>query len=39
MLVSSIARFNAINNMNNAAMNMMNAASSFTNMSAFSDAS
>lgn len=35
MLVSSIARFNAINNMNNAAMNMMNAASSFTNMSAF----
>ena len=35
MLVSSIARFNAINNMNNAAMNMMNAASSFTNLSAF----
>ncbi len=26
MLVSSIARFNAINNMNNAAMNMMSAS-------------
>lgn len=35
MLVSSIARFNAINNMNNAAMNMMNTMSSFTNLSAF----
>ncbi len=35
MLVSSIARFNALHNMNNAAMNMMNAASSFTNVSAF----
>ncbi|HIS36168.1 TPA: hypothetical protein IAC10_06010 [Candidatus Scatousia excrementigallinarum] len=35
MLVSSIARFNAVNNMNNAAMNMMNAANSFTNLSAF----
>ena len=34
MLVSSIARFNAVNNMNNAAMNMMNAANSFTNLSA-----
>ena len=34
MLVSSIARFNAINNMNNAAMNMMNASNSFTNLSA-----
>lgn len=34
MLVSSIARFNAINNMNNAAMNMMNASASFTNLSA-----
>lgn len=31
MLVSSIARFNAINTMNNAAMNMMNASSAFTN--------
>ena len=31
MLVSSIARFNAINTMNNAAMNMMNASSPFTN--------
>ena len=35
MLVSSTARFNAVNNMNNAAMNMMNAANSFTNLSAF----
>lgn len=35
MLVSSIARFNALHNMNNAAMNMMNAANSFTNVSAF----
>lgn len=35
MLVSSIARFNAINNMNNAAMNMMNTMNSFTNVSAF----
>lgn len=35
MLVYSIARFNAVNNMNNAAMNMMNAANSFTNLSAF----
>lgn len=35
MLVSSIARFNAVNNMNNAAMNIMNAANSFTNLSAF----
>lgn len=35
MLVSSIARFNAINNMNNAAMNMMNTANSFTNLSSF----
>jgi len=34
MLVSSIARFNAISNMNNAAMNMMNAANTFTNLSA-----
>ena len=31
MLVSSIARFNAMNNMNNAAMNMMNTSSAFTN--------
>lgn len=31
MLVSSIARFNAMNNMNNVAMNMMNASSAFTN--------
>lgn len=35
MLVSSIARFNALHNMNNAAMNMMNAANSFTNVRAF----
>lgn len=35
MLVSSIARFNAINTMNSASMNMMNAAKSFTNLSAF----
>lgn len=35
MLVSSIARFNAIHTMNNASMNMMNAANSFTNLSAF----
>lgn len=28
MLVSSIARFNALHNMNNAAMNMMNASNS-----------
>ncbi len=32
MLVSSIARFNAINTMNNAAYNMMNASNSMTNM-------
>lgn len=31
MLVSSIARFNAINNMNNAAMNMMNASNTAIN--------
>ena len=31
MLVSSIARFNAINTMNNAAFASMNAANSFTN--------
>lgn len=39
MLVSSIARFNAMNNMNNAAMNMMNASNSFqssvANMNSF----
>lgn len=35
MLVSSIARFNAIHTMNNASMNMMNAANSFTKLSAF----
>lgn len=34
MLVSSIARFNAMNNMNNAAMNMMNASNSFMNATA-----
>lgn len=34
MLVSSIARFNAINNMNNSAMNMMNASSSLRSATA-----
>lgn len=38
MLVSSIARFNAINNMNNSSINMMNASASFTNLSAKSSA-
>lgn len=31
MLVSSIARFNALHSMNNAAMNMMNASNSLMN--------
>ena len=35
MLVSSIAHFNAINTMNSATSNMMNATSSFTNFSTF----